>query len=453
MSSSSARSSARRGWRGASRSPRRPASICVLRAGCSVRSSCRCSSVRASFSDSRWRTVPDLPAASGCAPPCAFLQFVHPFLESGISVNQSFAGITHVYYYPISDEVHGSPIICASARRAKEIRNVSCAAIRSISSIHRCASGSAVVRGADAAAAARLAGHRARRIDADPRADRHGQDARGVSCVPRPADVRRRRQNAQARCRVLYVSPLKALAVDVERNLRAPLAGIANVADGRRASPFHPPVIALRTGDTPSSRARAVSARPRRHPDHDAGVAVPDAHVERARAACARSRPSSSTRSTRWCRPSAARTWRCRWSGSRRIVEQAAAAHRAVGDAAAAGRGRAVSRRRAATTHEATRRRTKGTKDTERGSDRPRGRRRPRVRDAAGRGAVSRRDDHRCQRAQAARHPRAGADRGHGQGRGDGGCARRRHGFAAGPPRRRRRRRRSGPRSIRGCSS
>src|SRR4030095_9753643 len=30
------------------------------------------------------------------------------------------------------------------------------------------------------------------------------------------------------RCRVLYVSPLKALAVDVERNLRAPLAGITN---------------------------------------------------------------------------------------------------------------------------------------------------------------------------------------------------------------------------------
>src|SRR6266508_6775504 len=31
------------------------------------------------------------------------------------------------------------------------------------------------------------------------------------------------------RCRVLYVSPLKALAVDVERNLKAPLAGIAQV--------------------------------------------------------------------------------------------------------------------------------------------------------------------------------------------------------------------------------
>src|SRR5204863_5289695 len=32
-------------------------------------------------------------------------------------------------------------------------------------------------------------------------------------------------------CRVLYVSPLKALAVDVERNLRAPLAGIAQAAE------------------------------------------------------------------------------------------------------------------------------------------------------------------------------------------------------------------------------
>ena len=28
------------------------------------------------------------------------------------------------------------------------------------------------------------------------------------------------------RCRIVYVSPLRALAVDVERNLRAPIAGI-----------------------------------------------------------------------------------------------------------------------------------------------------------------------------------------------------------------------------------
>jgi ATP-dependent Lhr-like helicase len=58
------------------------------------------------------------------------------------------------------------------------------------------------------------------------------------------------------RCRVVYVSPLKALAVDVERNLRAPFAGIANVATLQGAG-YHAPQISLRTGDTPSSeRAR-----------------------------------------------------------------------------------------------------------------------------------------------------------------------------------------------------
>jgi ATP-dependent Lhr-like helicase len=60
----------------------------------------------------------------------------------------------------------------------------------------------------------------------------------------------------EARCRVLYVSPLKALAVDVERNLRAPLAGIAQVAE-RRGDRFVAPAIAIRTGDTPQAeRAR-----------------------------------------------------------------------------------------------------------------------------------------------------------------------------------------------------
>ncbi|MCU0256369.1 MAG: DEAD/DEAH box helicase, partial [Vicinamibacterales bacterium] len=57
-------------------------------------------------------------------------------------------------------------------------------------------------------------------------------------------------------CRVVYVSPLKALAVDVERNLRAPLAGILEqaAADG---VPCAPVSVAVRTGDTPASdRAR-----------------------------------------------------------------------------------------------------------------------------------------------------------------------------------------------------
>ncbi len=61
------------------------------------------------------------------------------------------------------------------------------------------------------------------------------------------------------RCRVVYVSPLKALAVDVERNLRAPLAGITRVAS-RRGEEFVVPRVAIRTGDTPQ-RERARFAR------------------------------------------------------------------------------------------------------------------------------------------------------------------------------------------------
>ena len=53
-------------------------------------------------------------------------------------------------------------------------------------------------------------------------------------------------------CRVIYVSPLKALAVDVERNLRAPLAGIANIAQAQGV-PMTMPVIGIRTGDTPAN--------------------------------------------------------------------------------------------------------------------------------------------------------------------------------------------------------
>ena len=65
---------------------------------------------------------------------------------------------------------------------------------------------------------------------------------------------------AAARCRVIYVSPLKALAVDIERNLRAPLAGIASHAAALGA-PFHAPAIAIRTGDTPAAdRARFLRA-------------------------------------------------------------------------------------------------------------------------------------------------------------------------------------------------
>ena len=62
------------------------------------------------------------------------------------------------------------------------------------------------------------------------------------------------------RCRVVYISPIKALAVDVERNLRAPLVGIAQAAK-RAGIPFHEPTVSVRTGDTPAAeRARFLRA-------------------------------------------------------------------------------------------------------------------------------------------------------------------------------------------------
>jgi ATP-dependent helicase Lhr and Lhr-like helicase len=50
--------------------------------------------------------------------------------------------------------------------------------------------------------------------------------------------------------RVLYVSPLKALVYDIERNLRTPLAGIAHAASAA-AEAFRVPRVDVRTGDTP----------------------------------------------------------------------------------------------------------------------------------------------------------------------------------------------------------
>src|SRR5438046_6656517 len=63
------------------------------------------------------------------------------------------------------------------------------------------------------------------------------------------------------RCRVLYVSPLKALAHDVDRNLRSPLVGIGRQLE---ASGGAPPDIhaAIRTGDTPADARRSMERHP-----------------------------------------------------------------------------------------------------------------------------------------------------------------------------------------------
>ncbi|MDQ6657534.1 MAG: ATP-dependent helicase [Actinomycetota bacterium] len=59
-------------------------------------------------------------------------------------------------------------------------------------------------------------------------------------------------------CKVLYLSPIKALAVDVERNLRSPIAGMAGLAAARGEQP--PQIsVAVRSGDTPSADRRAFA--------------------------------------------------------------------------------------------------------------------------------------------------------------------------------------------------
>ncbi|WP_285683317.1 ATP-dependent helicase [Actinoplanes sp. NBRC 103695] len=63
------------------------------------------------------------------------------------------------------------------------------------------------------------------------------------------------------RCRILYVSPLKALAVDVERNLRAPLTGIRQ-ASGRLGVPPPDITVGMRTGDTPADERRSFQRTP-----------------------------------------------------------------------------------------------------------------------------------------------------------------------------------------------
>ncbi|MEM8925230.1 MAG: DEAD/DEAH box helicase [Actinomycetota bacterium] len=63
------------------------------------------------------------------------------------------------------------------------------------------------------------------------------------------------------RTRILYISPLRALAVDVEKNLRAPLQGV-RLAAQRLGEPFHEPEVALRTGDTPADVRRQLANHP-----------------------------------------------------------------------------------------------------------------------------------------------------------------------------------------------
>ncbi len=65
----------------------------------------------------------------------------------------------------------------------------------------------------------------------------------------------------KARTRVLYISPLRALAFDIEKNLRSPLVGIRLAAE-RLGVPYVEPTVAMRTGDTSAKDRQALARRP-----------------------------------------------------------------------------------------------------------------------------------------------------------------------------------------------
>ena len=148
---------------------------------------------------------------------------------------------------------------------------------------------------------------------------------------------------ARKTVRVLYISPLKALAYDVERNLRAPLAGIRRTAERLGQAV---PEISVGSPDrghagrgSPAADEDATG-----HPGHDAGVAVPAAHQPGARDA-ARGRARHRRRGARHRRHEAWLAPRAEPRAPQPPGRCGPAAHRPVGDPAAARGDRRVPRR------------------------------------------------------------------------------------------------------------
>ncbi|GAA3124946.1 ATP-dependent helicase [Planomonospora alba] len=124
----------------------------------------------------------------------------------------------------------------------------------------------AAERTADARPAVEETGPGAAAVSGTADAETRAAETRAAETRDAPAAGRRRRSRAAdggapRRCRVLYVSPLKALAVDVERNLRAPLAGLRQTAR-RLGLPVPDISVAVRSGDTSAEERRRFAARP-----------------------------------------------------------------------------------------------------------------------------------------------------------------------------------------------
>ena len=167
--------------------------------------------------------------------PAALLEFIHALLQARFSVDQSFSGITHesgnytlagvAIFHPAVDEWFHAVFAEATAPQKRGWPPIA----RGESTLILAPTGSGKTLTAFLWSLNRL------------------------MFEPVPEKTQR--------CRVLYISPLKALAVDVERNLRAPLAGISNVAAGQGMS-FHSPTIAVRTGDTPAAERAKFQKTP-----------------------------------------------------------------------------------------------------------------------------------------------------------------------------------------------
>ena len=244
--------------------------------------SCRSSSVLASRSDSKRPHLLGIARVLRLRLHALAFELFHPLLDARVGVDQSFASVTH------ECSVRPQPIV--KRNRHYKMRIVSARAISDpLAPFHPAVREwfERVVRRADAPADARLAGDRARRIDADPRADRQRQDARGVPVVPRSPDVRAAaaEKTAAAACSTSRRSRRSPSTSSATCGRRSP--GIAQrrraraaTRSSRRPSPSAPA--------TRRSRARAVPARAGRHPDHDARIALPAADLERARGAARR---------------------------------------------------------------------------------------------------------------------------------------------------------------------
>ena len=147
------------------------------------------------------------------------------------------------------------------------------------------------------------------------------------------------------RCRILYISPIKALAVDVERNLRAPLVG--DRAGGRAAGAWS--FTSRRSPSARATRRPAERARFSRHPA-DILITTPESLylllTSNAREALRSIETVIDRRDSRAGSGEARLAPGALAGAAGAFLRAQAAAHRAFGDAAAAGRSRALSGRR-----------------------------------------------------------------------------------------------------------